>query len=64
MKIDTKKGYKDTRKNGHTAPTKKSKCWGLSGTSKYDSDSEQVVWENFIQYFYDKGIHDYRYLIK
>ena len=61
--IDTKKATKLFMKNGHTIPVKKSRKWGLYGTSKYDSDNEQVVWENLIQYLYDRNIHDYRDLL-
>ena len=60
--INKKQGEKDARKNGHTCPVKKSKGWGLRGTSRYDSDNEDIVWENWIQYFKDRGIHDYSYL--
>lgn len=63
--VDIIKSTKVFRKNGHTIPVKKSNNkWGLRGTTRYDSDDEQVVWKNLIQYLYDRNIHDYRYLIK
>ena len=65
MTIDTKLGEEEARLNGHTYPiVKKGRGWGLRGTTKYDSKDEQEVWAKWIDYFKEKGIHDYNYLIK
>ena len=63
MKVNIQQAQKDFRKNGHTMPYKKSKCYGVPRSTMFDNDDENQVWLDWIQYLHESNIHDYNYLI-